>query len=195
MVRKKYPANKHHDDIKLAVFNLFCDGKTVSDAAREVGISIQTANTWKRQKWPNDWEIARKQRIELKQKLLEEESLEKVSSMNRRQQVRFQKVLDIAAAGIAKKINSHDFSLSSAADILFRGSDAERKLYVAPEVAFAPKPIGMQAGVGAFAKPNGELGVLATLNQMWEEGNIGKPDDTKTVESTPDSRNDTELTK
>lgn len=178
MVKKKSTPNKTDDDIRLAVFNLYCDGKNISEACRIVGVSEKTAHNWKKQKWPEDWPKAREKRVELRKKALEDESLEKISSMHRRQQKRFQSVLDITANAIATKMRAGTFDDEVAADILFRGSDAERRLYIEPEIAYAPPKQGgnLQVGASAFTKANGEVGVLAVMNQMWEErnGNPGK---------------------
>jgi transposase len=186
MANKKSTPNKTDDDIRLAVFNYYCDGKNISEACRIVGVSEKTAHNWKKQKWPEAWEPARERRTEAKKKLLEEESLESLAVSDRKRQKVFQEILNEATRRIKKDLRYAKTKTSVVADILFKSADAERKLYVPPEVAFRPTQnnLKVNAGAASFSKPNGESGVLATLNAMWEEHN-GNPQSDNSDDSDP----------
>jgi len=164
---------KYGDEIRMAAFDMFCEGKGVSEIAKELKMHHQAIQRLKNQNWPESWAEARLKRVEAKTKKIEEEALEKFENVQARLQKTWRAVSNAAAGKLIRAAQANTLDDDIALEALVAAGKEELKLYLPLDQQFQQN----QISVGAFAKPTGEIGVIAALNQVFERVNgPDKPD-------------------
>jgi transposase len=175
---KKHPHNRADDNIRLAVFNAYVEGKSIAQACRELGISKNTAQNWKEANWPEHWENAKAKRIEEKQKLAQSVAMETYEQIQARIQRTHRAVSNALAGQIVRKAQQDKVPDDVAADLFIKTTEAEIKIHLPPE---QQGPQSRTAMMGGMIKPTGELGIFAMMNETFEKVNgPDKPDKTDT---------------
>lgn len=155
-------------ELKTRAMVYWASGYSMTEVAKMIGLSnFRIIDRWKAQNMPCNWD---EMRAATKQKQVVTEvkrAMATLEDVRSKQQDRFSKAQDIALAYIAKTAGAGLLNHEVAADVLFKSADHEQRLFLPLEVAQAPR--GQTMSAAAYAKPSGELGVMVTLNQMFEE--------------------------
>lgn len=160
---------KYSDEFRMECFDLYCGGMSPSKIAQKMGVTGKTIQRLKAAKWPDNWDKCRAQRVAKQVELIQETALESIEKIRARHSKKLQSAIDLAIHLLARKARDGTLNEITAQQVLFKAMAEEQKLHLPLEDVHVTKDSKFGGAVGAFAKPTGEVGVLMTLNKMFEE--------------------------
>lgn len=162
---------KYDEATRMRIFDLYCEGKQFAQITEETGVNKRYISAQKYNKWPEDWDKARAERVRKKAEIVEEQALERFEAAHARLQRMYRSVSSHAAGQLQRKAAKDLLPDDIALEAMLKSGEEERKLYLPVADALGlNKP---QAGMSfaAMVKGGGEIGVLANLNKLFEEKN------------------------
>ena len=160
---------KYDDAFRMKAYDLFCEGKAPAEIAKELKIHRRALLRLKAQKWPELWEGGRAKRVAAKVQIVHDEAIEKFETVQARLQKTFRAVSNAAAAKLFRAANADTLPDDIALEAVVAAAEQEQKHDLPLADSLGPR--SQQLAVGAFAKPTGEIGVVAALNQVFERVN------------------------
>ena len=125
---KHYKPRKYPPEVMAQAVELYAQGKTIPQVAREIGVPQGTVNGWYDRNYPENWTERREQRIRALTDRAEEETLEAYAKVIKRQQ-QIWKAVQMRLLNRIAKSSDADLATKDAIQGLPEAVKEERKLY------------------------------------------------------------------
>lgn len=161
---------KHTDELPLRAVELYAEGFTVAKIAQKLKIPSPTITNWKRKNYPESFEKKRRERLERKAQILEEESLESYQKVTVRQQKLLRAVTNRMARRLAEAPDDQ-ISTELAAKFLDRFIEQEKELFMENDDLLRLKNTkvgGSMAAFGVNATRQGDITVAGYMQNAFD---------------------------